>query len=421
MEEPKPEIRNPRKGDTIGNKYVVDGQLGRGGMGRVLKVHHKDLGHYFAMKVPKKASAMSEDDRKNFFREALLASSVTHHHICNVFDFGEDERFGPFMVMEYIDGQNLRKKIQHDGGMNSKVAVGVMLQVASAIAFVHEKSIFHGDIKSENILISRRHDGSRHMKLLDFGLARQLNADTGSIQGTPNYLAPERIQGAPRTECADVYALGILFYELIAGDVPFKGSIEDVMRSHLQEHIPPASLFSKKNIDERIDTIIEKATKKKPEERYPTVDALFYELKTLSNMLGNKPTKKRTNTQITEALFLKNQDAMEAYLFRTMHLPAISFNDQSQTFFCNHAFETKLNKKTPSTFEEFSNLFIESDDLSEVFASMLKKESSNCLEITLLDSRKRFKLYINNCDQKVNSALKGMYVTAVMVPEECDS
>ena len=409
------DFRSPKRGDTIADKYVVDGQLGRGGMGRVLKVHHKDLGHYFAMKVPKKSYARSDSDKNNFFREALLASSVNHQNICNVFDYGQCNQFGLFMVMEYVEGQNLRKKLQHDGGMSSKVAVDIMLQVSNAIAFVHEKSILHGDIKSENILMSRGHDGRRHMKLLDFGLARQLNVDTGRVQGTPQYLAPERIQGSPRTECADVYALGILFYELIAGVVPFQGNIEDVMHAHLHEEIPAASLLSKKSIDERVDTIIEKATKKNPEHRYPRADALFYELKTLSNMLGNKPTKKRTTRRSTPSLIFKQPSPTCEHILRTLPLPCIAFNTQKEPIFSNQAFDSQSLK--PKSFEAFANRFIESEKLLTLFASLFKKEGSTRLVVKSLDTGKRQTLHMNSSHLKEPHTPKDLCVTCVMTPE----
>src|SRR5512147_1824679 len=165
-----------RSGDLIGGRYVVEGQLGRGGMGRVLRVRHSALGKPFALKLIKSAIATNQRIRELFYREARLASALTHDNICSIVDFGQDEMFGLFMVMELLEGQTVHAKLRHSGGFTAKVACDVMWQVSDATRFIHSRQILHGDIKTENMFMVRTPAQRRLIKLLDFGLSR---ADLG--------------------------------------------------------------------------------------------------------------------------------------------------------------------------------------------------------------------------------------------------
>lgn len=284
---PEGRKRGAHPGDVIGGRYVVDGQIGRGGMGRVLKVRHAALNKAFALKLPRAPSAHKDSIREHFYREARLASSLSHGNICSIVDFGEDASFGLFMVMELLTGSGLREKLTQDGPLSTKVAADVMEQVAEALRYVHSRGIVHGDIKSDNILITRSTDRKRIVKLLDFGLARALDSETHDrIEGTPEYLAPERIQRQPASVASDIYALGVLFYELLVGAPPFRGETEDVLRSHLTREIPAPSSLVAESLDERADLIIARATHKEPDRRHPSVSSFLYELRTFCSMHG---------------------------------------------------------------------------------------------------------------------------------------
>jgi serine/threonine protein kinase len=271
---------------VIGGRYVVDGQIGRGGMGRVLRVRHAVLGKAFALKLPKAGIATDAAFRARFDREAKLASSLSHDNICSVVDFGEDEQFGPFMVMELLEGVRLDYKLRHDGPLAPRVAYEVMDQIAEALRYVHGRGVVHGDIKSENILLLRS-ERRRVAKLLDFGLARLTHAEhAGGIEGTPQYLAPERIQGEPATAASDIYALGILLFELLTGRLPFDGPAEEVFRQHMLVEMPRPSSRSDRALDERADLLVTRATAKRPSERHPDVASFLYELRALVAMEG---------------------------------------------------------------------------------------------------------------------------------------
>jgi eukaryotic-like serine/threonine-protein kinase len=279
-------VRGAQKGDVIGGRYIVDGQIGRGGMGRVLRVRHSALGKAFALKLPKAAISTNAEFRERFHREAKLASSLSHDNICSVVDFGEDEAHGLFMVMELLEGVRLDYKLRHDGRLAPRVAYDVMSQIAEALRYVHSKGIVHGDIKSENILLLRS-ERRRVAKLLDFGLARLSEAEhPGGIEGTPQYLAHERIEGRPASMASDIYALGILFYELLTGSLPFDGTFEEVFRKHMLVDVPAPSSKVERPLDERANLIVARATAKRPEDRHPDVASFIYELRALVAMEG---------------------------------------------------------------------------------------------------------------------------------------
>ena len=291
---PSPGGRSARRGDVIGGRYVVEGQIGRGGMGRVLQVRHNVLGKAFALKLPQRRVVASPEVRERFHREAKLASAMSHHNICSIIDFGEDPHFGLFMVMELLDGVRLDHKLRRDGRLSPRVACNVIGQVAEALLCVHECGVIHGDIKSENILIKRTPERRRTVKLLDFGLARtETTHDPRQVEGTPAYLAPERIARQPASTLSDIYALGVLFWECLVGELPFQGPAELIFHKHLHEELPPPSSRLDKPLDERADLIIARATAKRPQERHPDVASFLYELRTLTGMLGNEPVRRR--------------------------------------------------------------------------------------------------------------------------------
>jgi len=277
--------RRARTGDVIGDRYIVEGQLGRGGMGRVLRVQHVALGKVFALKLIKGSIATQPKIREMFYREARLASALTHDNICSIVDFGQDDAFGLFMVMELLEGQTVHHKLKH-GKLAPRVACDIMWQVADAVRFIHSRAILHGDIKTENIFLVKTTVQRRLVKLLDFGLARPDLGRIEGVDGTPEYLAPERQDGAPASQASDIYALGIVFFELLTGHVPFAGDLSEVLTHHKQTPVPAPSKQVTEPLDERADALVSRATAKDPAQRHPDVPALLYELRALMGMMG---------------------------------------------------------------------------------------------------------------------------------------
>jgi serine/threonine protein kinase len=368
--------RGARAGDLVGGKYLVDGQIGRGGMGRVLRVRHQALGKPFALKLIKAPIATDPRIREMFYREAKLASSLSHENICSIVDFGIDERFGLFMVMELLEGQTLFHRIYHKGRFAPKVACDVIWQIAEALRYIHGQSIIHGDIKSENILLTRTPERRRVPKLLDFGLARaNVPQEVGGIEGTPEYLAPERIYGGAPTKASDIYALGLLFYELLAGGLPFRGSIEQVFRMQIEQQVPRVSVQLEGTIDERVDDIIARATAKDPGARHQDVSGFMYELRTLMNMLGMPlPGRVRSRTSSDSARagrtpsrsVVQQRAKAPAEIFEHAPIPMASVDVNSRVRTANHAFWRFLGMEEPG-----GSLLLSESPLIEIYPGLL--------------------------------------------------
>jgi serine/threonine protein kinase len=351
--------RGARSGDLVGGRYLVEGQIGRGGMGRVLRVRHQALGKAFALKLIKAPIATDPKIREMFYREAKLASSLSHENICSIVDFGIDERFGLFMVMELLEGLTLFHRIYHKGRLAPKVACDVIWQIAEALRYIHNQDIIHGDIKSENILVTRTPEGRRVPKLLDFGLARAtVHSEGGAIEGTPEYLAPERIYGGAASKVSDIYALGLLFYEVLVGGLPFRGNIEQVFRMQIEQPVPRVSAQLEGGIDERVDDIITRATAKDAGARHADVGSFMYELRTLMNMLGmplpgrvrSRTTSDSARTGRTPSRAVAQQRARApAEIFDHAPLPMASVDAASKIRTANQAFWKFLGMEDTST------------------------------------------------------------------------
>ena len=275
----------------IGNRYQIVARIGQGGMGKVYKVQHVHLSRTFALKIISNQVAETDEARELFYREARFASAMNHASITSVVDFGEDEKVGMFMVMEFVDGEPLNKILFREKRIGVRKACEIVLQVAEALHYIHKQNVVHCDIKTENILISEEeYEGKRSRmvaKLLDFGLARSLTASRAqtSLSGTPHYVAPERIRGEPASPASDVYGVGILLYELITGAVPWDGPVQKILAGHLDEQpVPPSHTVD--GLEPALETLILRALAKRPSQRHKDMAAFIYELRTVMDMMG---------------------------------------------------------------------------------------------------------------------------------------
>ena len=279
-------------GATIADRYQIIGLSGRGGLGRVFRVKHTVLGKQFALKLMNAHLHDDPERRELFYREAKVASALMHPNIVSVVDFGEDEVAGAYMVMEYLAGESLAERLRHHRhGIPVKAFCEVMHQLAEALHYIHREGVVHGDIKSDNVICWRDHSASRRrwqIKLLDFGLAFQESEETmpSTVGGTPEYIAPERLDGSLPHPAADIYALGILGYELLTGRVPFEGNVNDILHQQICAQPPPIASQRGEAVDERVDSLIQRAIRKSPSERHPTMESFIYELRTVMDMLG---------------------------------------------------------------------------------------------------------------------------------------
>jgi serine/threonine-protein kinase len=284
-------VRQGTEGSLVAGRYQILERIGQGGMGKVYKVVHAQLGKVFALKLIGEEAAATPEARELVYREARLASSLQHPNIASVGDFGEDGKLGLFMVMELIEGEPLAKLLHRESRLSVKQACEIVLQVAEALHYIHTNDVVHCDIKTENILITEQQGTKRRqlqVKLLDFGLARSLRASrvTSSLSGTPHYVAPERIRGEPPSPSSDIYGLGILFYELLTGKVPWDGHVAQILAGHLDQTPTTPSTLIEGGLDTALETLILHALAKTPAARHKDMAAFLYELRTVMDMLG---------------------------------------------------------------------------------------------------------------------------------------
>ncbi|HEU4612209.1 MAG TPA: serine/threonine-protein kinase, partial [Kofleriaceae bacterium] len=284
-------VTTAQHSSLIGGRYQIVKRIGQGGMGKVYEVNHIHLSRRFALKIISNTVAETDEARELFYREARFASAMSHPNITSVVDFGEDEKVGMFMVMEFVDGEPLHRILFREKRLSVRKACEIVLQVAEALHYIHKQNVVHCDIKTENILIGEEEgEGKRTKmvaKLLDFGLARPLSGPRAStsLSGTPHYVAPERIRGEPASPASDVYGVGILLYELITGQVPWDGPVQKILAGHLDE-VPKSPSKLVENLDPAVENLVLHALAKRPAERHKDMAAFIYELKTVMDMLG---------------------------------------------------------------------------------------------------------------------------------------
>lgn len=261
----------------IANRYQLLENVGQGGMADVYKAMDTILNRIVAIKILRGELADDPMTLLRFQREASAASKLSHPNVVDVYDVGESEG-RHYIVMEYVRGRTLKQLIAQRGALHLDEAVDIMLQLTSAVAMAHEKHIIHRDIKPQNVLV--KDDGT--VKITDFGIA----VAHGSVQltqhhtvmGSAHYLAPETTRGEAPTEAVDIYALGIVFYELLSGSVPFQGSNPtEIAVKHLRDPMPYIRDFNP-TIPQSVENIILRATAKKVSERYATVEEMREDL-----------------------------------------------------------------------------------------------------------------------------------------------
>lgn len=233
-----------REGDVFAGRYRIDSVLGRGGMGLVLKAHDQQLGEDVAIKVIRPEHELDAAFLEQLKQEIKLARRITHRHVLRTHDFGEASGI-PFVTMEYLKGVTLKQLLDDRGRLPLPLVLRIGRQVAEGLEAAHAVGVVHRDIKPLNVLFDVRGDA----KLMDFGLATPVDASgvgaDGHLFGTPRYMAPEQIRGAGADPRTDLYALGVMLFELSVGRPPFEGSdITELLRQHLHTAAPDAALLA---------------------------------------------------------------------------------------------------------------------------------------------------------------------------------
>jgi len=235
-------------GKTLDGRFDVKRLLGRGGMGSVYLAHQRSVDRQVALKVLKRDLLEDAQQVKRFIVEARAASRLENPHTITIYDFGRTEDGILYIAMEYLRGQSLRDRIQQAGSLPLDETLRIATEIAESLAEAHEHGIVHRDMKPENVMLALRRSGGDTVKVLDFGIARARSVSggsamtsTGVIMGTPPYMSPEMILGESVDARADLYALGIMMYEMLSGLLPFRGDTPmQVLLQHL--HSEPESL-----------------------------------------------------------------------------------------------------------------------------------------------------------------------------------
>jgi len=266
-----------RIGEVFGDRYEILRQLSMGGMGTVYEARHVVVGRHFAVKVLHAECASRPLLVKRFKQEARAVGSLASEHIVAVLDFGEHSGT-PYFVMELLQGKDLRELLSTSGALPVPRAVGIALDVCNGLRLAHAAGLTHRDLKPANIFVSRTSERRELAKVLDFGVAKLLDANPstgeGTLIGTLGYMAPEQIHSGKAVDSrADIYSLGIVLYEMLAGTAAYTGERAEVLYRILHEK-PPELDQLRKNVPRDLVAVVERATARDPERRYRSIAEL---------------------------------------------------------------------------------------------------------------------------------------------------
>ncbi len=254
-------------GTTLNGRYRLEARIGAGGMSTVYRALDETLERQVAVKLMNREVATDSDQLERFRREARWVAQLSHPHIVGVIDAGEDEG-RPYIVFEYIEGETLKERIRRMGRLPIAEAVAYAIEIARALGAAHSRNIVHRDVKPQNVLIDE--EGSA--KVTDFGIARTLDEEgltaDGRVLGTTDYVSPEQALGQAVTGQSDLYSLGVVLYEMLVGEVPFKGESQvAVAMKHVREELPDVQAM-RPEVSAALAAVVDNATAKHLEDRY---------------------------------------------------------------------------------------------------------------------------------------------------------
>jgi eukaryotic-like serine/threonine-protein kinase len=264
-------------GTTLSGRYRLESRIGSGGMSTVYRAQDETLERFVAIKLMNREVATDSDQLERFRREARAVARLSHPNIVHVIDAGEDES-RPYIVFEYIDGETLKDRIRRLGRLEIPEAVAYCVEVARALGAAHANHVVHRDVKPQNVLID--HEGTA--KVTDFGIARTLEEDgltaDGRVLGTTDYVSPEQALGQHATGQSDLYSLGVVLYEMLTGELPYRGETQvAVAMQHVRETVPDVRRL-RPEVSAALAAVIERATAKELPDRYADDDEMVADL-----------------------------------------------------------------------------------------------------------------------------------------------
>ncbi len=281
------ELPDPLIGSIVSGRFLIEEKLGAGGMGTVYRARHELLAREVAVKFLSPELAANPTHRTRFLREARAANRIQHEHVIEITDYGETDDGQVYLVMEFLSGRPLEQLVRR-GRLPVARAINITLQICRALSRAHELGIIHRDLKPDNVYLVDRSDGADFVKILDFGLAHmrgelRLTA-TGAVFGTPEYIAPEQIRADSVGPATDLYSLGIMLYEMLTGDVPFVGTVQQVLAKHMSE-IPPRLHDVRPDAPGPLSDLVARLVAKQPEQRPMDAHRVLEELRRLKEGL----------------------------------------------------------------------------------------------------------------------------------------
>jgi serine/threonine protein kinase/Tfp pilus assembly protein PilF len=297
-------VEDLTKGTLFAGRYEIIEELGKGGMGKVYKALDNEIQVEVAIKLLKPEIASDEKIIERFRNELKIAREITHKNVCKVFHFGKEEQ-SPYITMEYVQGEDLKSLIKKKGKLPKEEALGIAKQICSGLLEAHELGVVHRDLKPQNIMI----DESGNAKIMDFGIARSVEAEgvteEGMIIGTPDYISPEQAEGEEADHRSDIYSLGVMLYEMITGDVPFKGdtALSVALKHKSQFPLDPRKLNPEVSDDQSRLILI--CMEKSKERRYQSAEALLNDLRNIKEGLPLGSTIQPRRVTITQTLLRK--------------------------------------------------------------------------------------------------------------------
>ena len=319
-------------GEVVADKYRVERVLGAGGMGVVVSARHITLDQVVAIKfLAFDPFGEGAEALNRFLAEARAAARIESDHVCRVFDVGQTPNGYPYMVMEYLEGNDLDEELKRRVSLPIVEAVDYVLQAADALAAAHQLGVVHRDIKPANLFLATRPDGSRRVKVLDFGISKSVghtpdprsSAQFGSM-GTPAYMSPEQIKSPSTVDArTDIWALGAILYELLTGQMAFVGeTLQDILEMAMNEDPCPMNVL-RRDMPSDLEEVVMTCLSRSREKRWPTPAQLaralapfgsvgtLTQLASVTRELGSLSQLRALNPPSVEAMVVRNQITTE--------------------------------------------------------------------------------------------------------------
>ncbi|WP_437792429.1 protein kinase domain-containing protein [Sorangium sp. So ce693] len=290
---------DPLLGRVINGRFKIVSVIARGGMGKVYRAEQAPLGRICALKVlsPKYEGDHDPEFHRRFFLEASIAAKLTHPNTVTVFDYGQSDDDIYYIAMEYIEGKTLHRVLREEGPFSEARAAHIARQICRSLREAHGLGVVHRDLKPGNVLLVDHEDEHDHVKVLDFGLVKDTQSgedltQQGLFMGSPKYMAPEQITGNDVSARTDIYALGVMMYEMLSGQVPFdKGASVGTLMSHVHDQLPPMQAHNPQlSISQTMEGIVYRCLEKDPAHRFSSMNELVTALKFAAGGISTRDT-----------------------------------------------------------------------------------------------------------------------------------